>query len=359
MPEVRIRTAPGKGLLLRLFKTMTASGKVDGPRLAAPDHGAIPPSYATLCSSDEVRLAAIWVDLLRLDCFGLDDDFFDLGGHSILVARLQRRIFEEFGLVIPVLELFKSPTVRRQAQILQPHGTGDTIFWVNLVKQDFASAIGEEHPLFSLVLTAEDIASLGESPNVRDIAICLKSKVVATQPKGPYILGVLCASAVLAFEIASLVQVAGHEVSLLVLLDPPYPTRAKSFNSSFRGLSYGAYYFKRAARLGLPTSLSYFGEHLLRGLAAMLRVQPTKTELRAAQETMEAAVHTYQPKSYCGNVLLILPSERPCHQNFLPGWQSVLPRNLHILYSDGNHRELLDANNLDRIAERFSHLLRT
>jgi thioesterase domain-containing protein len=79
--------------------------------------------------------------------------------------------------------------------------------------------------------------------------------------------------------------------------------------------------------------------------------------MRATQETMEAAVRTYQPKNYQGKVLLILPSERPFHGNALPGWQSVISRNAHLLYLDGNHRELLHGENILRVADTITGLL--
>lgn len=72
----------------------------------------------------EQAVAAIWRDLLAVDSVGLDDNFFDLGGHSMLIARLQRRVVAEFDRDVPIVEFFRNPTVRSQARFLDG-GAGD------------------------------------------------------------------------------------------------------------------------------------------------------------------------------------------------------------------------------------------
>lgn len=63
----------------------------------------------------ERRLAAIWRDLLAVDALGIDDSFFDLGGHSLLLAKLQARVEAEFQRATPMMVLFEQPTIRKQA----------------------------------------------------------------------------------------------------------------------------------------------------------------------------------------------------------------------------------------------------
>ncbi|MCB9730019.1 MAG: amino acid adenylation domain-containing protein [Deltaproteobacteria bacterium] len=79
--------------------------------------GARPARGAGGEARDEVqrRVAAIWRDLLEVSDLGIDDNFFDLGGHSMLLARLMARVEREFGRATPMVVLFENPTVRSLA----------------------------------------------------------------------------------------------------------------------------------------------------------------------------------------------------------------------------------------------------
>ena len=62
------------------------------------------------------RLAAIWRELLDVATVGPDDDFFDLGGHSIFALRAVHRVFDEFGVEVTIDDLFTFPTLASLAQ---------------------------------------------------------------------------------------------------------------------------------------------------------------------------------------------------------------------------------------------------
>ena len=103
------------------------SGKVDREALPAPDRPEEPPAPAELPepslrdpSADvEATLIAIWGQVLEIDRVGLDDSFFDLGGHSLLLMRVQSRLEEELGRQLPMVDLFRYPTVRSLAEYLR------------------------------------------------------------------------------------------------------------------------------------------------------------------------------------------------------------------------------------------------
>jgi acyl carrier protein len=79
-------------------------------QLAAARAGEAEPE---LRSETQARLCALWATLLRTDQVGLDDDFYDLGGHSVLAIRLLNRVSEAFAVDVPVDALFDELTVRR------------------------------------------------------------------------------------------------------------------------------------------------------------------------------------------------------------------------------------------------------
>jgi len=61
-------------------------------------------------------VTAIWRDVLQVERVGLNQNFFDAGGHSLLLARLQAALAREFGIELPLYELFQRTTVATQAQ---------------------------------------------------------------------------------------------------------------------------------------------------------------------------------------------------------------------------------------------------
>jgi amino acid adenylation domain-containing protein len=111
---------PSAVVLLEHFP-LTPNGKVDRRALPKPEELRRAPSPMDLPRGrTEREIAALWRDLLGIERVELDDNFFDLGGHSLLVARLQVGIRERLGRDVPLVELFQHPTVRALARHLAP-----------------------------------------------------------------------------------------------------------------------------------------------------------------------------------------------------------------------------------------------
>ena len=62
--------------------------------------------------------AGVWRDVLRLDEVGVDDNFFDLGGHSLLLVQVQAKLREALGREIAIVEMFQYPTIGAMASHL-------------------------------------------------------------------------------------------------------------------------------------------------------------------------------------------------------------------------------------------------
>lgn len=67
----------------------------------------------------EQLLVHIWRDILRTDRIGIDDNFFEIGGHSLLIARVVGVINEAFKINIPLVKVFNNPTIRTIAVIIE------------------------------------------------------------------------------------------------------------------------------------------------------------------------------------------------------------------------------------------------
>ncbi|HYR06828.1 MAG TPA: amino acid adenylation domain-containing protein [Longimicrobium sp.] len=88
---------------------LSPNGKVD--RKALPEPVAAPAAAARPQSGVERRIAKVWEEVLGISGVGLDDNFFEIGGHSMLVARMQERLAAELGREMTVVELFQFPTI--------------------------------------------------------------------------------------------------------------------------------------------------------------------------------------------------------------------------------------------------------
>ncbi|KAB8141160.1 amino acid adenylation domain-containing protein [Chloroflexia bacterium SDU3-3] len=99
---------------------LTPNGKIDRKALPAPESLRLEPSTAYVAPSTglEQQIAAIWQDVLRIERVGVDDSFFDLGGHSLLMAQVHARLREQLGREVAMLDLFRFPTVGALARFL-------------------------------------------------------------------------------------------------------------------------------------------------------------------------------------------------------------------------------------------------
>jgi acyl carrier protein len=122
---------------------LTPNGKVDRRALPAPDAD-LPSSDVTFVAprtATEMLLADIWAEALGLERVGVNDDFFDLGGHSLLVFRVMARVRRAVQLHVPMNSLQKSRTIASLAEYIE------LLRWARHISdtgQDDASAIREE-----------------------------------------------------------------------------------------------------------------------------------------------------------------------------------------------------------------------
>jgi acyl-coenzyme A synthetase/AMP-(fatty) acid ligase len=105
----------------------TANGKLDRGALPEPQNEAEEgeAAQAPPRGEGERRLAALWREVLGCGPVGVHQNFFDLGGHSLLLARVQVRVREEFGVEIPVVELLRHPTIAALAARLERGGAAE------------------------------------------------------------------------------------------------------------------------------------------------------------------------------------------------------------------------------------------
>jgi amino acid adenylation domain-containing protein len=106
---------------------LTPNGKVDRRALPAPDQSrpSLEQVYIAPASEAERAIAAVWRDVLQVERVGVHDNFFDLGGHSLLMVQAHRQLMTKLGVEFPMADLFKHTTIAALARHLS--GTTDQV----------------------------------------------------------------------------------------------------------------------------------------------------------------------------------------------------------------------------------------
>ncbi|HEY4395994.1 MAG TPA: amino acid adenylation domain-containing protein [Polyangia bacterium] len=235
---------------------LTPAGKVDRKALPAPvivsraaGAGAAGAGAAgggeALRDDVDVAVAEIWQDLLGVPEIGLDDDFFALGGQSLLAVRFVNTVEARLGVPFSLAGLFAGPSLRAVADAVRGGGgnfeTGAVVlrkepgaprmFFICGVHlyRTAAQSLGQGIESYGVVVSADEqlTAALrnGGAPKVDVGALVVEylAAVRKVQPHGPYHLAGVSFGGVLAYEIARRLREAGEEVRTLALLDTILP----------------------------------------------------------------------------------------------------------------------------------------
>ena len=279
---------PGDFVRLESFPR-TSSGKVDRKALPRPDARDLADVAVAPRDGVELEVMHIWKDLLGRESIGVRDDFFLVGGHSLLAVRLLARVRDALGQDVPLAAFYQNPTIEQiamslRARDLRREGSpliairpgpienpplflmhaagGRSINYYGLARE-----MRTDWPIYAL----EDVT--GTDRSVVEMAARYVDAMRRVQPHGPYYLAGWSTGATVAFEAARQLGTAGEEIGLVGLFDAfsPYTPKLNDSNpdaASARVLS------------TIARNLSIFsGQHLtiadgdLAGLTAEERIE--------------------------------------------------------------------------------------
>ena len=104
---------------------LTPNGKVDRNALPLPEGQRPELEAAYLAPQNEIEraIALVWQEVLQVEKVGIEDNFFDLGGHSLLLVQVHSKLCNLFSKNMSVIDLFKYPTIHSLAKYFsQPEG---------------------------------------------------------------------------------------------------------------------------------------------------------------------------------------------------------------------------------------------
>ena len=347
---------------------LTPNGKVD--RNALPEPGVStsrntePPA-----TPEEVRLAAIWSAVLQVEAISRHDDFFDLGGHSLLIARLLRRVQAEYNIRLPMAALFRAPKLCDMAELIatgraaekaspivpiQPHGTQRPLLWLDggSTFLPLSERLGNDQPFLGISVDAILEQAGGCPKKLEDAAVLVAATLREAQPQGPYRIGGWCTSGILAYAVAQEMRRAGDEVELLMLVHAFHPEKARTIGEVRFFLSKFQFHIGQSMAQPRGERLRYFRQRL-RGLsdAAALRGGREAVLQPKLRTQLDKAAMKYSTPPYGGDMILFQPSDHPTVLDFVEDWRAVAKGGFAAHVVAGGHRTMLEPPNVDHFAD--------
>ena len=346
------------------------SGKIDRAALPA----AMPPATEAaeeLTDEWEHRVARLWSEILGVEAITHDYNFFDLGGHSILVAMLQGRVAKEFGLSVSLADLFRAQTVSRMARLLrsrsepsagrtssllpiQPAGSAPPLYWIEPYPSTrrVADALGRDQPVLGVCLSEAELDAFGDHPSVESVAARLVRTLTQAAPSGPYHLIGFCNKAVLAFEIASQLRAAGRDVGMLFNINggnPAFEHPATRISILFSTLHYNVRRTRTIyRRAGLRRALETARAVVARQISGKQALPHTR-EARIDQMLAHGFRH-YKPAPYEGDMTVLQVEELPGVIDFSAEWEGTVRGRLIDRVIPGTHFTVFESDNVPGLA---------
>lgn len=383
---------------------LTPNGKIDEKALplpsgfTAPDAaaGAVrPPASIAPRTTLERRLHGLMQESLGRDHFGVEDDFFELGGDSLRGLRFFTLIEKELGRALPLGTLFTAPTVAGLARVLgdagrerprqliqiQPHGSESPLFLIHggdggvMFYRKAVAQLDPDQPVYGIeapMLTDATLRSPGAS--VHAIAEDYLALVRQVQPLGPYRLGGYSFGGVVAYEMARLLLQEGEVVDHLFLFDTDNPAVPPRYFSAF-GRVKARWQMDGAAGL----SLAERGLNLLArvkwGLIERRRLRREVDAVKAARASGRRADESVRPVEVREANMELMASYVPpptdqgltlfrCrglndkfeHTPAL-GWEEVVRTGLEVIPVTGTHLKLFEEPHVTLLADRLASCL--
>jgi amino acid adenylation domain-containing protein len=393
---------------------LTPNGKVDRFALTALDttNRSIDKTYIAPRNSTELTLAKIWAEVLQIERVGIYDNFFDLGGNSLLTVRLLEQIHKQFERDLPLSTIFLNPTIESFANSLcqetdslswsplvaiQPAGSNPPFFCVHPIfgvvfpYYELAHHLGINQPFYGL----QPIGIDGETPltRIEEMAAHYIEALRKVQPKGPYYLGGWSFGGWIAFEMAQQLEKSGDEVALLAVLDTLAPIKSNipDFGNGLKFLFttvaryIWSFFFDYLRLITAPSKnkikslifrLPNFPKfiqwletnlfsHFLLGEAAIVNLMP-ESRLRILNELTirpmlrvfyanNQAVINYVPQVYPKRITLLRTAVQSsiAEQDLSMGWNQLAVEKTEIHTIPGNHLTMLRKPHIQILAAQL------
>jgi amino acid adenylation domain-containing protein/FkbM family methyltransferase len=356
LPEFMV---PSKFVILERFP-MTTNGKVDRKALPAPQGEPDRLDFVSPRNDLETLMASLFQKILNVKQVSVLDDFFDLGGHSLMAARLLSQVREITGRQISLSALFRSATVESLARLIQQEpevGSDPVLMQIqrgesgrlpffaivppgeeSLGYAMLARHMGPEQTVYKVQGHAP--VTRGKRPyseqEMRDLTNEYIAAMRTVQSSGPYCLGGLCDGTHIAEQIVLSLEAQGEDVGLFAIFD------TWVLQHSQRRWLWKIYYYGQ--RLREMEELN-----LRERLAAYVRLAGNKVQnLAGKKSAREDWLQAYWPENFItprfrSPVILFKRPKQPFYyiKDSQMGWGARTTSGVEIHEVDFHHLEIL------------------
>ena len=362
---------------------LTLNGKLDRRALPAPDEirSERPETFVAPRDKLEQQLVEIWENLLNIRPIGIADNFFDIGGHSIVAVRLMSQIYQRYGERLPLATLLHEATIEHLAGLLRrrmepepwsalvpirPDGTKRPFFCVHAGGGNVLSYHGlgqhfdPDRPLYGLQAVGFD-GKQAPLTTVEAMAELYVHEIRKCQPEGPYSIGGWCQGGRIAAEMALQLQAQDQRVAFLALFD----TAAKNDTPVLLvEHDVDTLLLWRPALTELAATVQHLDpeqrfvylveQARQRGIVSdQLDLEQIRALLRLLW-AMRESERIYQTRPYPDRITLFRATERPADQPLDLDWGEFAQEGVEMIFIPGDHLTIItDDDNVGVLAERL------
>jgi thioesterase domain-containing protein/acyl carrier protein len=332
-------------------------------------------------SETEKKLVEIWQSLLKQPRIGITDNYFQLGGTSLIAARMFGQIQKTFNKNLPLSSLFKFATIEELAGLIdegrdspteheesffqiieiQKGGNKPPFFIIPgagsdvVVFRSLAQLLGQAQPCYGLQAKGLDATDTGGKYfSVQDTAKEYVKLIKKTQSKGPFYVGGHCFGSLLAFEVAQQLGQQGDEVAVLALFDP---LLGDEQSLEMFGTARLRYHFSRFFKASLAEKMGY----IFTRIKNLSRTLIVKKRLNRSIEQVRTMYDNYEFCIYPSEITVFLAED-----SFYKLFNDKDPRRIWSLHSrkpvvyidtKGNHDSIINGQEVKYLAEKLALIL--
>lgn len=360
---------------------VTPNGKIDRKSLPKPDRALWAAGSETAEPSTDTQklIAAIWADALGLAKIGVHDDFFEIGGHSMIAVQVMTELEKETGRRLPLSTLMTYPTIQKLAQFIdgekpvtkwkslvpiKPKGNKMPIYVIHGIGLNVLNFSGllanldPEQPLYGF--QARGLDGIDEPPDtMEEIAAFYIKELVEQNPSGPYAIAGYSFGGYVALEMAQQLKAMGKEVKMLAMFDTN-AQESEYHYSAMRKLGLKvlrqfpkAVWFTRSLLRNPADTIRYQQDHAKRIWGSLMRrvglqYEPPQEEagfdlISHIVEKHETAYLHYTMKPYDGVIDLFKAQTRLYFvedSRFL-GWKKFARKGVRVHNVPGDHKMMM------------------
>lgn len=338
--------------------------------------------YAAPRNETELQLVKIWENLFGIHSVGINDNFFDLGGKSLLAARMFKILNSEMQIQLPPTTLLEHPTIASISELIMEgsednhstfknivpirakgekpalfcvHAGGGHVFFYNLL----AKYLDKDRPIYALqpsgILGNENMHD-----NIEEMAKAYADEIRSVQPQGPYNLMVYCFSTAVGLEMSKALKEHGSETNLIVM---DTMAEQRHLLTKSRVLMRVKGFLKRLVKSPSIVLRTMIADRYIMYLKPMwIKLtgsgEEKNTELMSQHLYKIYKKYKWQPQKDNVKLLLTKKADKSFNKEYIRSWQQIALDGVEVVETAGDHRTLFIEPDVASVADTIEDCMR-